>query len=381
MSDARTQEVFGGHGALKNALDRLAPGVRNALVVHGRRSFAESGAEELFSREVRFACEFFPGVEPNPTAVSVRACADRLREQAFDAVIAVGGGSAIDTAKAAIAYISAENEDAVFENRFSVTDARPLFVCVPTTAGSGSEATRFAVVYRDAVKYSVKHPLLKPDIVALDAALTLSCPRDLTLAAGADAVCQAVESWWSRAADATSRACAVQALTAVVPNLIRVADVPDDLAAREAMITGAFAAGRAIDSTTTTAGHAMAYGLTTSFHLPHGLAVLSVMRSLVPFMADLGALDDVSAALSSVFSPYGGEFAPAFRALTVEVFRRVEWGRFPFASRSLDVSAAAARLADGVNVERLSNHPYALDRSAIHDVYVRILSDLVSQRT
>ncbi|TVR58080.1 MAG: iron-containing alcohol dehydrogenase, partial [Spirochaetaceae bacterium] len=324
---------------------------------------------------------FFVDVETNPSSTSVRSCAELLRAKRPEVVFAVGGGSAIDTAKAAIAYLYADDEDAVFRNRFTVPDDRPIFVCVPTTAGSGSEATHFAVVYRDGVKYSIKHPHLKPDVAVLDPTLTLSCPRELTLAAGSDAVCQAVESWWSNGADSTSRARAVQALSALVPNLIRVADKPDDIDAREAMMTGAYAAGRAIDITTTTAGHAMAYGLTTSFGLPHGLAVLAVMRALVAFMSERSALVEVSRALTPIFSPYGGEFAVAFHALTVEIFRRIEWSGYPFPRGTDEIETAAARLAAGVNVERLANHPVSLDDRAIHDLYKTILNDQAARAT
>jgi alcohol dehydrogenase class IV len=320
-------------------------------------------------------CRFFADVPANPEIATVRSCLELFNTSVPEAVLAVGGGSVIDTAKAVIAFSSGASDADILANRFDPGATRPRFWAAPTTAGSGSEATHFAVLYKDQVKYSIANQALKPDTVFLDPELVVSCPVSLTLASGADAVCQAVESWWNKGAFGQSRTYALEALDLLLTNLFKSVEDPASLAVRGDMLEGAHLAGRAINLTKTTAGHALSYGLTSTMGLPHGLAVLAVMGPLVEYMDLKHRYFSSSKELDEVFQQFGGSFVPAFLTFREKVltFPELVHSNMPLPSNR----DTAKMLAAGVNVERLSNHPVDLTDKDMSILYQHILSDLV----
>jgi alcohol dehydrogenase len=369
------QDVRRGGGCLSQlseVIERARP--RRILVLHGRASFSGSGAKEILGSARRASIEYFGDVPPNPEIDTVRRCLGLFRASVPDAVVAIGGGSIIDTAKAVIAFASGAAESDILANRFDPGAARPRLWAAPTTAGSGSEATHFAVLYKGGIKYSIAHPGLKPDAVFLDPELTLSCPERLTLASGADAVCQAVESYWSKGGTEPSRAFALRALPLLLGNIFKAADHPESIEARTAMLEGAHLAGKAIDISKTTAGHALSYGLTSRYGMQHGLAVLAVMGPLVDMMATKHGAFTSSAPLDEAFADYGKDFVSGFSAFRHETLNRLkDEERFPARGEG---GMAAQALAATVNAERLGNHPSALSSGDIVGLYSEILGDL-----
>jgi alcohol dehydrogenase class IV len=350
-------------------------GCRRLLVAHGRGSYAASGAAAAV--EAVSGCEVmhFDGVATNPEVANVSRCAVVLAEWKPDAVLAVGGGSAMDTVKAAFPLAAGFSLDDVLANKFTLAAGRPRFWAAPTTAGSGSESTHFAVLYRDGVKYSIAEPALKPDLVFLDPLLTRSCSPSLALASGLDAVCQAVESYWSKNSTQASRTFSIRALGPLLANIFRAADAPEDLEAGTSMLTGANLAGQAIDMTKTTAAHAMSYGLTSRYGLAHGVAVIVSMRPLVDLMARKYGFFARAGELDQSFSAFGTSFPQAFAAFFGEAWKRLDPAVRAAASSEADLKAAG-ELAAGVNVERLSNHPVALTSEDIDSLYRIVLGSL-----
>ena len=348
--------------------------VRSVLVLHGRASFEASGVREILASIEGIDYGFFADIPANPEIATVKRCLEVFRASVPDAVLAIGGGSVIDTAKAVIAFSSGASESDILANKFDPSTGRPHFWVAPTTAGSGSEATHFAVLYKGSVKYSIANQALKPDIVFLDPELVVSCPVNLSLASGADAVCQAVESWWSKDATDESRSLSVQALSKLLPALFQTVENPGNTQARQAMLEGAHLAGCAIDITKTTAGHALSYGLTFTFGLPHGLAVLVAMGPLVDLMDFQFVFFNPNSDLDIAFKCFGPRFVPAFK-----VFR----SRVLFAAglvghskgRPLDPNLAES-LAATVNSERLSNHPINFTEQEIVSLYRTMLFEI-----
>lgn len=322
----------------------------SVLLIHGRSSFRTSGAAVHFETRASNALVVhrFDGVAPNPNLETVTNAAAAMRTCAPVAVVAVGGGSLIDTAKGAIALRAANSVEEVLRNEFRLPDDRPEFIAVPTTAGSGSEATHFAVLYVESVKYSLAHRRLQPDTVWLDPELLLSCPAPLAYSSGADAICQCIESWWNAFATDESRIHAANGLRHLLPF---------DMNRREANLLGAHEAGRAINITKTTAGHALSYGLTSRFGVPHGLAVLAVMQQLVR--------ETPVPELDPFFRCYGADFQTGFDVLCEEI-----WKNVAITQHFHDFSAADIEpLVETVNVERLRNHPTPLESSDISRLY------------
>ncbi len=146
------------------------------------------------------------------------------------------------------------------------------FVAIPTTAGSGSEATQFAVVYVDGRKHSVDNPLLKPDYVILDSEATSTLSPYQRAASGMDALSQAIESYWALSATSESRMIAAKAIQILLTSFPAVINKPTPALLANQLL-GAHLAGRAIQLTRTTAPHALSYRLTSLYGLPHGHAV------------------------------------------------------------------------------------------------------------
>jgi len=372
------QTVRYGPGIFRQLPVELAKaGINRLFVVHGTSSFQSSGAAAILESAPGLTVSYFSDVPANPEIRTVLRCLDAYRSARPQAVLAVGGGSVIDTAKAVLAFASGATESDILANHFDPLPERPRFIVAPTTAGSGSEATHFAVLYKDGSKYSIANQGLKPDEVYLDAELTLSCPPALTLASGTDAICQAVESYWSRGGTDASRALALESLPVLLENLFTVFDEPGDLSARTAILRGANLAGQAIDVSKTTAGHALSYGLTSRYGLPHGLAVLAVMRPLVRLMDGKYRYFCARGSLDDAFTRFGASFPEAFAAFSEELWSRLDINQRSAVAHDCGRDAVAY-LASGVNVERLSNHPVALTQGDLVNLYRSILTEIGS---
>ncbi|WP_050997278.1 MULTISPECIES: phosphonoacetaldehyde reductase [Frankia] len=262
-----------------SVLPRLVGAGRRVLVVASARAFRAAGVEELLAvSEVAL----FSGFTPNPRLGDVVAGC-RLRDRwRPEVIVGVGGGSALDVAKL-VRLLPADVEHArgsLHATRYEPPAQRRPLVLVPTTAGPGSEVTRFATVFDDDTKLSLDHPSVLADVAVIDPDLAASCPPSLVGSCGFDALCHAVESWWSKRSTPHSREFASEALTALVPLLRRPVSEPD-AAQRSTLAAAALAAGRAIDITRTTAAHAFAYRLTTQYDVPHGVACLLNLRWLL----------------------------------------------------------------------------------------------------
>ena len=366
-----TQCVLFGAGAigrLPRLLDRV--GARRLLLVTGRSSFDRCGAADalrlaLRGREVtgRF-CEF----SENPKIEDVVRGIELFRAAPPDAVVAVGGGSALDMAKL-VNVLSQQHADPidVVLGRTPIRSSGGPLVAVPTTSGSGSEATHFAVVYVDRAKYSVAAPALRPVAAVVDPALTASLSPALTAVTGMDAFSQAVESFWSVNSTAESKRLARRAIVLVLQHLPAAVHAPTP-AARRGMCKAAHLAGRAIDVTKTTGAHAMSYPLTSYFGVPHGHAVAITLGQWLLYnskVADRDVVDPRGAAyvretigeLSRLLgSPDAAEAAARIEDLTASVGLATRLCRLGISrADALDV------VVPNVNVERLGNNPRAMD--------------------
>jgi alcohol dehydrogenase class IV len=286
-----------GAGAAARLGDALAAlGADRVLVVHGRTSYLRCGADRrVAALPEHHTVEHFDQVRPNPDIEQIRAGVDAVRRFAPHAVVGVGGGSSLDVAKS-IAVLAAQRNDAeeCLRHPEAVTERRECaLVLLPTTAGSGSEMTRFATVYIDGRKHSLDADQVRADLVLVDTDLTASLPLGDSVAGGLDALSQAVESYWSVAATDASRELALSALDLLVPALARAADTGTfaDPAIRTGTAHGASLAGAAIDLTRTTAAHALSYDLTARLGLAHGIAVALHLPWLLERHAAAGAAD------------------------------------------------------------------------------------------
>lgn len=245
----------------------------------------------------------FDSVEADPSRATLLAAVEAGRSGGATSVVGFGGGSPMDVAKLA-AYLLGSGDD--LDSIWGVGLARgrrlPLAL-VPTTAGTGSEATPVAIItVEGAEKRGVNSAALIPDVAVLDASLTLGKPRGLTAATGVDAMVHAIEAYTSaRAKNPVSDMQAREALRLLGANLVIACEQPGNLAAREAMLLGAHLAGLAFANAPVAGVHALAYPLGGIHHLPHGLTNALMLRPVLSFNAE--AARESYAELATVLDP------------------------------------------------------------------------------
>ncbi len=233
--------------------------------------------------------QVYTGVTPNPRTTEADACAKFLREANADFVVALGGGSAIDCAKAACAVAKTSESICAFHTGGKALpgDALPL-IAIPTTAGTGSEVTSVAVLTDDekGVKAPLGHPSLYPKIALIDPVLTLSLPARVTASCALDALSHALEGFWSRGHQPICDACALHAARLIFDTLPDALQNLSDIDAREKLAEASVIAGLAFALPKTAACHAISFPLTNVYGLPHGEACAFTLDSLCEINAE-----------------------------------------------------------------------------------------------
>jgi alcohol dehydrogenase len=357
---------FAAASRLRRVLDRLD--ASRVFLVTGGRSFSASGAAAALEpawigrRVYRYA-----GFSENPKLEDVERGIAAFRSEPFEVVVAVGGGSVLDMAKLinALARVESGAAAAVAAGRPIAGRGLPL-AALPTTAGSGSEATPFAVLYVGHVKHSIAGDCMLPDVAIVDPALTLSMPPSLTAVTGMDAFSQAVESYWCIHSTEQSKACARRAIALVLEHLPGAVNAPTPRN-RRAMSKAAHLAGRAIAITRTTGAHALSYPLTSYFRIPHGHAVCLTLGQFLVFnsgVSDRDATDPrgaeyVRRVVGDLVRMMGCRDADTGRTrierLMEEIGLRTRLRAFGISSET-----AVETVVRNVNVERMVNNPRAL---------------------
>ena len=306
--------VFGrGKSALLPSL--LPASAKRILVISGRHAAdaeAKTIADSLAAsgREARIFADTM--AEPSPGAVDTAVSA--VRAWNADAVVAIGGGSVIDTAKAAAALSRLDGFCPEYFNgtRELVVTDRPFFAALPTTSGTGAEMTNNSVLTDPAtmIKKSIRHPGMTADLAVVDPDLTVNCPRDVTVASGLDALVQAVEAFVSPKGTDYTRALAKAAACKLYGALKTITheswkeagDEPSmDAAFRVDMAEGSMLAGMAFAHAGLGAVHGLAHPVGSLLHVPHGVSCAILM--LPVFQFNMNACGRLYAELAHAFLP------------------------------------------------------------------------------
>lgn len=343
-------------------------GVMYPLIVSGGGLGRSGIVQELERRSMPYV--HFLSFTPNPTAAQVQAGLDAYRDNGCDGILSIGGGSAIDVAKAIKAMGDTDSSLSLLERLTHPVPMDVVHVAMPTTAGTGSESTHFATIYIEGKKYSVADAALLPEAVILDAAQLATLPAYERGATFMDALCHSVESYWSARATEESREFAAQAIRLLVANAE--AYLAGDAQAANAVLVAANFAGRAINLTTTTAAHAMCYQLTACYGLSHGHAaecLPAAWEMLVQASASDAVLAETLENIAGLLQ--GKEKADAASGLAAFIALRDKAGLTQEWCPGNDDDIAL--LAGSVNVQRLSNFPLALSEADLAMMYRRIL--------
>ncbi len=376
MNMSKIEREYYGRGSLvhiRGILDYY--NISDLFLVSGGDSFALSGAKEaLMPLLERYAIHRFSDFTQNPKIEDVEKGIDALRKTNAGAVVAVGGGSTVDMAKLinVLARQPAQDKQKIVTGTKNIGEKGLPFVAIPTTSGSGSEATHFAVVYIDKRKYSLAHGFIKPDHTILDPSLTDSMTAYLAACSGMDALCQAVESYWSVASTTESMRFSSQAITMIL-SAIKQSVCNGDRSARDKMMRAANLSGKAINITKTTAPHAISYPFTTYFNIPHGHAVALILGRFFSINMHAGPelvkdsrgwvhLKRVMREIELLFgcSNTATPLKKTWYDLMVSLGLEVDMKKMGFCGRSdMDL------ILNNINMERLNNHPIKVTREMV----------------
>ncbi|GAA4781482.1 phosphonoacetaldehyde reductase [Olivibacter ginsenosidimutans] len=360
-------KVYIGRGAL-NALVSILTEVKpqRILLVTGKSSYDQHPLRGLLEQQLQgFQVQRHSEFQVNPTLDDLVHGAQVKQAFAPHLIIGIGGGSVLDTAK--LLKVLPTEEQAIVETISSeraIQENNAPLILLPTTAGSGSEATHFAVAYMGKKKYSVASPYLLPNYTLVDAALTDSMPAYLTAVSGFDALAQAIESYWNIKATKESLAYATESISLILPHLEKVVLTPCP-ASRDALSKAAYLAGKAINITKTTAPHALSYGFTLNYGIPHGHAVMLTLPALLRHQST-----DAIAVLHTVSPKHYNErmlklyhlFGKANGAEVADYLEKL-MDKLGLQRRLQDFAIPLddlSMLVAHVNVERLNNHPVRL---------------------
>jgi alcohol dehydrogenase class IV len=376
------RQLYIGGGAVAEVVTALAQlGARRPLIVADR--FIETSGilgrvtDRLDAAGIPW--EVFADTVPDPTTEVVEAGVQRLQAGAFDALIAVGGGSPIDTAKAmsVLAANGGEMRDYKVPNEIP-RSGLPL-IAIPTTAGTGSEVTRFTVITDSArdEKMLIMGLACCPAAAIVDYELTLSMPWRLTADTGLDSLTHAIEAYVSRKANPFTDGVARAAMGLIAKHIRLACRAPDDRAAREAMMSGATQAGMAFSNASVCLVHGMSRPIGAFFHVPHGLSNAMLLPEITAFSAPaaLPRYADCARAMGIAGEEEGDQSAVArlldeLRALNrdLEVPTPRTWGIDERRYLELLPVMASQALASGSP----GNNPRVPSAEEIIDLYKRV---------
>ncbi len=313
----------------------------------------------------------FPDFEPNPKYESVEKGVRVFLEQRCDFMIPAGGGSAMDVAKCIKLFWNMDQHQNYL--RQEIVENKTPLLAIPTTAGTGSEATRFAVIYYQGNKQSVGHMSCIPDYVLLEPQLLKTLPEYQRKATMLDALCHAFESYWSVNSTEESRAYAAKAVQEVLQHYK--AYLENESEGNAGMLQAACTAGQAINLTQTTAGHAMCYKLTTLYGLAHGHAASLCVEALWPYMTEHTG-DCIDPRGEAYLQEMFRELA---RAMGCETPKEAV-GKYRRLLEDLALPVPVLReekelelLKRSVNPDRLKNNPVRLTEETLEGLYRKIL--------
>lgn len=273
-----------------NVLGEAAPLLKKmgnkAFIVTGRHVAVSDMMKQLTALldENGIGCVIFDGITGEPTDTMIENGVEMLKSSGCDFIIGIGGGSPLDSAKAIAAMAVNEGSIADYNGKEITGEILPL-VAIPTTAGTGSEATKFTVITdsEKGIKMLLKGDVLVPKLAIVDSSFTVGAPKSVTSATGLDALTHAVEAYTSRKAFSMTDTLAVSAVKRIMKYLPIAYREPDNSLAREQMSIAALEAGICINNSSVTIVHGMSRPIGALFHVPHGMSNAMLLKECLSF--------------------------------------------------------------------------------------------------
>ncbi|MFL2603728.1 MAG: iron-containing alcohol dehydrogenase [Flavobacteriaceae bacterium] len=326
------------------------------LIVTGKKSFKDSDAEIFFNKiSSKYNITLYSKTDKNPSFNEILRLLKKHEHSNFDLIVAYGGGSVIDFSKLVALF---KNNTSLFKNNFQnsadLINTIPI-IAIPTTAGSGAESTKFAVIYREKTKFSILNKRILPKYAILDPKTTFSLSKYKIACSTIDAVCQSIESLWAKNKNRESELYALKSLTLIYTNISRIYENNENI--RSLLLEGSNLSGKAINISRTTAPHAMSYYLTTFHNIPHGEAVAINIEPFIKMNFD-SIREENKVKLLEIFKvTTKNEFITSIKLLKLKLGLKLDLSSI----RNLNINTYSSF----INIERLKNNPVELTTNDI----------------
>ena len=283
------KQIISGENALQQSKEVIRTLGTKALVVSGK-VMNRIGNVRIVTNlldEIGIGWTVYDDITGEPDDVMIDGGVEAYKANGCDFLIAIGGGSPMDSMKAIGALITNPGKIADYMGK-EITNPLPPMVAIPTTAGTGSGATPFTIITdtKTSIKMLLKGTVLIPDVAIVDASFTVSSPKSVTNATGLDALTHAVEGYTSKKASPLTDVYAVDAVKRIFQYLPRAYGNGEDMEAREEMILAALEAGVVINNSSVTLVHGMSRPIGANFHVPHGLSNAMLLKVCLTFALD-----------------------------------------------------------------------------------------------
>jgi alcohol dehydrogenase len=300
------EAIFYGRGSSEKVGAEAALRGKKALIISDKIMDQLGYVSECrtYLQEEGVQSEVYLGVASEPTDEYVAEALELFQKEQCDLVISVGGGSCIDTAKAIAVLATNGGYIGDYMGGKRLAQKAPVpHIAIPTTAGTGSEATDVTVITNSSndVKMMIKQPAFMPSVAIVDPLLTISSPKNVTSATGVDALSHAVEAYLSKKAHPMTDTMAISAMKLIVKNILNAYNEGDNVDAREAMSLGSLQAGMAFSNASVCLVHGMSRPIGALFHVPHGISNAMLLPAVLEFSQE--ACVDRLADIGRIFQP------------------------------------------------------------------------------
>ena len=385
MSNHKIQNVhFGEDGSLKFIEKFVASGEQGAYVfiVAGKKSYSVSGAEKFFENTFSdIPTTFFHDFTSNPKIDDVQNGIQLFNSRPHNLIITVGGGSAIDIGKSINFFVSNNiNPNEYLRHKKTYTNPCFSMMAVPTTAGTGSESTQFAVMYDGMVKHSIDQYSILPSHVLLIPKFIESQSKYLSACSGMDTLAHGIESYWAVGATNESLEYSEKSIKLCMQHLEKSIN-ESNMGHKEGMVKAACFAGKAINITRTTASHALSYSMTAHYGLSHGHAVALTLPTILRMNAEIVSynvnsnldLNTIQQRMQNLYSFFGNNCsAEDVAKLLEELADRIGLSRRWFTEMKYDIIKVRHIILKEINEDRLKNNPRKFDDFQLTEIVSKI---------
>lgn len=355
---------------------------KKVLLVTGRSAMRKQGVTQRIEALLGnndYEVKTFEKVGSNPTLDLVDEGSEMVRNEGFGLVIGLGGGSAMDCAKCMT--ILGNNKGTVLEylkGERKISDPSTPLIEIPTTSGTGSEVTMWATVWDmnpgSKKKYSLSDRKMYAKAAIVDPELTSGLPPRMTAITGMDALCQAIEAYWSRNHNPTSDSHALKAIRLIYYNLENAFNEPDNIGWREKVALGSLEAGLAFSNTKTTAVHSTSYPMTAHFGVPHGLACALTLGEFMKYNSVAGDdnIPDGPERLQKISEVMGCASAEEAAARITELMKRLD---MPTTLRECGIDKEGVKLIidEGFTPDRVKHNPRKVTEKGLREILNKII--------